>query len=194
MTAHGFQASLAMSRRHEDAGWWLDVYRAAWPTMLAAVSVREDGWSQRAGIDRVVTLACGRVIRVDEKVRAKDYPDILLEIWSDRERREPGWACKPLNCDFIAYAFAPSGECYLFPTLNLQIAVRANIKAWLSAYGFRDAKNSGPRGSWTTQSIPVPKATLLNAISASMLVRFAPSHAPTAPLRPQPIPADGMPF
>jgi hypothetical protein len=39
-------------------------------------------------------------------VRAADWPDILLEQWSDEERRKPGWVQKPLACDFVAYAFA----------------------------------------------------------------------------------------
>lgn len=51
------------------------------------VSVRDDGWAQRGGIDRVITLACGRTIKIDEKVRKEDWPDILLERWSDEQRK-----------------------------------------------------------------------------------------------------------
>ena len=53
----------------------------------------------------------------DEKVRAEDWPDILLEQWSDEDRRAPGWVQKPLACDYIAYSFAPSGVCYLLPVM-----------------------------------------------------------------------------
>ena len=54
-------------------------FRKAFPTMVSAVSVRNDGWAQRGGIDRVITLPCGRVFTVDEKVRTTDWSDIL---WS----------------------------------------------------------------------------------------------------------------
>ena len=88
---HDFQASLARSREYADAPWWIDMYRRAFPTLQSAVTVRDDGWAQRGGIDRVLTLACGRTLTVDEKVRTNDWPDILLEQWSDEARRSPGW-------------------------------------------------------------------------------------------------------
>jgi hypothetical protein len=43
--------------------------------------------AQRGGIDRILTLECGRTYTVDEKVRMEDWPDILLERWSDEARR-----------------------------------------------------------------------------------------------------------
>jgi hypothetical protein len=60
------------------------MYRKAFPKLASAVAIREDGWAQRAGVDRVLTLECGRVYSVDEKVRTSDWPDILLEQWSDK--------------------------------------------------------------------------------------------------------------
>lgn len=69
---HDFHASLALSNSYVDAPWWLDIYRKAFPTLISAVPVRNDGWAQRGGIDRVITLACGRVYTADEKVRMND--------------------------------------------------------------------------------------------------------------------------
>jgi hypothetical protein len=119
---HNFTASLAMSERHSTARWWMDMYRRAFPRLASVVSVRDDGWAQRGGIDRLLTLSCGRTYSVDEKIRAEDWPDILLEQWSDEARRIPGWIQKPLACDFIAYAYAPSGRCFLLPVPALQRA------------------------------------------------------------------------
>ncbi|MDP3674538.1 MAG: hypothetical protein Q8R44_05530 [Novosphingobium sp.] len=96
---HDFDASLTLSQSYADAPLWLDLYRQAFPTLISAVSVRDDGWAQRVGIDRVLTLACGRNYAVDEKVRARDWPDVLLEEWSDEARHPPGWVQKPLACD-----------------------------------------------------------------------------------------------
>jgi hypothetical protein len=98
------------------------VYRRALPRLASAVSVRDDGWAQRGGIDRLLTLSCGRTYSVDEKVRTQAWPDILLEQWSDEARQSPGWVQKPLACDFIAYAFAPTGVCYFLPVPALQRA------------------------------------------------------------------------
>lgn len=167
---HDFATSLALSHSYADAPWWLDIYRRAFPTLVTAVSVRDDGWAQRGGIDRVLTLACGRTYTVDEKVRTNDWPDILLEQWSDEARRSPGWVQKPLACDFIAYAFAPSRRCYLLPVALLQRAWRMNGRGWIEEYGQRRARNT----SWTSASVPVPIAVLREAISEAMLVAATP--------------------
>lgn len=163
---HNFEQSLALSQSYSEAPWWLDMYRRAFPTLQSAVSVRNDGWAQRAGIDRVLTLACGRTVTIDEKVRTNDWPDILLEQWSDEARRVPGWVQKPLGCDLIAYAFAPSGRCYLLPVLLLQRAWRLNGREWILVYGQRRAQNVG----YVSANVPVPIATLMQAMSDAMLV------------------------
>jgi hypothetical protein len=165
---HDFMQSLAKSNAHADAPWWLEVYRLAFPSLLASVSVREDGWAQRGGVDRVLTLSSGRTISVDEKVREKDWPDILLERWSDEAKQKPGWIQKPLLCDYIAYAFIPSQRCYLFPTLLLQRAWRLSGRDWITAYGERRAQNRG----YVTVSVPVPIPVLLAEIANSVVVEW----------------------
>jgi hypothetical protein len=163
---HTFADSLAISEAYSDASWWLDVYRRAMPRLASVVSVREDGWAQRGGIDRLLTLSCGRTFTVDEKIRTCDWPDILLEQWSDEERRVPGWIQKPLACDFIAYAFAPSGTCYLLPVVPLQRAWRQHGREWLERYGTRRAQNPG----YVSVGVPVPRDVLLTAIAQAMEV------------------------
>jgi hypothetical protein len=165
---HDFRASLTLSEAYSDAPWWLDLYRRAFPTLISAVSVRNDGWAQRGGIDRVLTLACGRVFTVDEKVRTVDWPDILLEQWSDEDRRSPGWVQKPLACDFIAYAFAPSRRCYLLPVVPLQRAWRLFGRHWIVSHGQRRARNIG----YVSTSVPVPIDALLHGMTAAMLLEI----------------------
>jgi hypothetical protein len=146
----------------------MDVYRRALPRLASAVSVRDDGWAQRGGIDRLLTLSCGRTYSVDEKVRTREWPDILLEQWSDEARRVPGWIQKPLACDFIAYAFAPSGVCYMLPVPALQRAWRHHGRGWLLLYGTRRAYNHG----WVSVGVPVPTDVLLQAIAEAMIVSW----------------------
>jgi hypothetical protein len=165
---HDFKQSLARSHGHADAPWWLEVYMSAFPSLQAAVNVRDDGWAQRGGIDRVLTLASGKTLTVDEKVRELDWPDILLEYWSDYERRVPGWVAKDLACDFIAYAFVPSQTCYLLPFQTLRRAWKTNAKEWVSRYRRIEADN----GRYTTVSVPVPTDVLMTAITGAMSVSW----------------------
>ena len=168
MVVHDFHDSLAKSAAQANAGWWIDVYRKAFPTLESAVCVRADGWAQRGGIDRVITLGSGKTLTVDEKVRDSDWPDILLEYWSSKERRTPGWVAKDLACDFIAYAFIPSETCYLLPFHSLRAAWRDNHKKWVKQYRKVEAKNPG----YTTVSVPVPIPELLSALNDSMTIKW----------------------
>ena len=173
---HDFRRSLSRSHALADAAWWETVYRKAFPGFMAMVSVRNDGWAQRGGIDRVITLREGRTILIDEKVREKDWPDILLERWSDRNRRIPGWIQKDLACEFIAYAFLPSRRCYLLPFLILRKSWIDHGKRWIArAYDNTDrqfqvihAVNNG----YTTESIAIPIEMLLQSMTESMCVSW----------------------
>jgi len=162
---HRFDDSLALSERYGDT-WWLPIYRRAFPTLRSAVAVNEDGWAQRGGIDRLLTLACGRTYTVDEKIRTSDWPDVLLERWSDEARRSPGWVQKPLATDFIAYAYAPTATCVLLPVPALQRAWRQHGRGWIGLYGERRAVN--PR--YTSVSVPVPRTVLMQAMVEAMFV------------------------
>lgn len=169
---HHFRTSLAISDSYRGAGWWIPVYQRAFPRLESAVAVKDDGWAQRGGIDRLVTLSCGRTFSIDEKVRLHEWPDILLEQWSDEARRIPGWVQKPLACDFIAYAFAPTGVCYLLPVPALQRAWRMFGRDWIKHYGKRRAYNPG----YVSVSVPVPKTELIWAIAQAMIVDPKPAR------------------
>lgn len=168
MDKHNFQKSLELSQRYADAAWWMDVYRLAFPSLQSAVCVRADGWAQRGGIDRVLTLGSGKTLTVDEKVRAKNWPDIALEYWSSVEDKKLGWVAKDLACDFIAYAFVPSETCYLLPFHTLRRAWRANGASWIKDHRRIDAANE----RYTTRSVGVPIPELLRAISDATVIHW----------------------
>lgn len=172
---HNFADSLALSHEQEDALWWDEIYGKAFPGHLSAVSVRNDGWAQRGGIDRVVTLQSGKVVTIDEKVRQKSYGDILLEYWSNRENKVPGWIAKDLACDFIAYAFIPDQTCYLLPFFSLRRAWRENHRDWVAMArnaegGYRIVEAQNP--TYVTESVAVPIPDLLSAISQAQIVSW----------------------
>lgn len=162
---HRFADSLALSAQY-GPDRWLPIYRRAFPTLMSAVAVEHDGWAQRGGIDRLLTLACGRTFTVDEKIRMEDWPDVLLERWSDESRKVAGWVQKPLAADFIAYAHAPAATCVLLPVPALQRAWRQHGRQWIGLYGQRRAYNQG----YASVSVPVPRGVLMQAIVEAMFV------------------------
>jgi hypothetical protein len=169
MVVHDFKTSLAKSHAQTDAPWWREVYEQAFPGLVSMTCVRGDGWAQRGGIDRVLTLGSGKTHTVDEKVRDKAWPDILLEIWSDEKRRKRGWIQKELACDYIAYAFIPIATCYLLPFPTLRRAWRANGQDWIARFPRIEAKNTG----YVTVSVAVPIGDLLNAMNDAMTVYWS---------------------
>lgn len=172
--SHNFAESLAFSHRAEDLPFWLEVYTKAFPSMIGMHSHRADGEHQRNGIDRSLLLENSKQILVDEKVRKEDYGDILLERWSDLERKVPGWVVKPLRADYIAYAILPTSTCYLLPVALLQAAWRTHGRRWMGQCKTCDAHNQFGSRSWVTRSFAVPTAELLGAMGDHMRVSFAP--------------------
>jgi len=182
---HDFGESLAKSHAAEDLPFWKEVYRKSFPTMIGMYNHRQDGDHQRQGIDRSIVLENSKQILIDEKVRYKNqttgkiYDDILLEYWSNEGMRVPGWVCKPLLCDYIAYAIAPLGICYLLPVLQLQSAWSLYGQKWIAEFtskigGPIRAKNKCTGGTYTTVSIAVPAKTLYPAIGAALRANFTP--------------------
>ncbi len=165
---HDFNDQLAYSHSQTDQPWWNEVYRLAFPNFASMVSVRADGWAQRGGIDRVLTLNSGKTLWIDEKVRRKHWDDICLEYWSDRDRRIRGWVAKDLACDYIAYAFETSGVCYLLPFLQLRRAWREHHVKWVRDYPSVPAPNNG----YVTVSVAVPTETLLGALTQALIVEW----------------------
>lgn len=165
-----FHTDLEFSRSLSDEPFWYDVYRKAFPGLESAVCVRNDGWAQRGGIDRVLTLGSGKTLTVDEKGRREDWPDIALEYKHvyKNGHRTLGWIAKELACDYLAYAFVPSKRCFLFPFPTLRRTWRLNGLKWKKE--FRDI--SSPNGAYETHSICVPTEVLLKSIADSMLVKW----------------------
>lgn len=166
---HDFADSLAASHRASDLPIWEEIYRKSFPDFLAMVDHRQDGEHQRAGIDRSVILENSKQILIDEKIRWKPYPDIAVEYLSNDRTGAPGWACKPLRADYIAYAIAPLGMCYLLPVIQLQQAWRRKGEIWKAGCFIVRAPNRG----YTTLSAAVPVHELFSEIGRALRVPFA---------------------
>jgi len=171
-----FRECLKMSHEAEDLPFWEHVYRKAFPRMAAMVNHRADGWHQRAGIDRSIILDNSKKILIDEKVRGRNrrtgriYEDVSLEYISNDKTGALGWVCKSLACDFIAYAIAPLGRCYLLPVNQLQCAWEKNKDDWFERFHALHAKNRG----YNTWFLPIPIKTLFPAIGQELRISFEP--------------------
>jgi hypothetical protein len=167
---HDFDKSLAHAQANAEEAWWEQVYRTAFPGFATMMNVHKDGWAQRGGIDRVILLESGKVLFIDEKVRWKAWPDILLEYEhvsaSDEERRWPGWVAKDLACDFVAYAFVAARRCYLLPFVPLRRAWIENSARWLAELPHVRAQNQG----YVTHSVAVPTEVLFKALQGALRV------------------------
>lgn len=141
-TVNDFAERLAYSHAQSDQPWWDDIYRRAFPDLVHTIDLRHDGWHQKAGRDRAVILSNGKTIYVDEKAREDDYGDIFVEVWSVYPKgckgsgyppvagAVPGWACKPLDCDYLAYAIVPQRTCYLYPFQGIRSAWELYGNLW----------------------------------------------------------------
>lgn len=173
---HDFNKSLASSHKADEAPFWEECYRQAFPDFVAMHSSRMDGEHQRQGIDRLIVLSNNKTILIDEKVRGRNtttgkiYNDIALEYSHHYTNGtvKPGWVCKPLLCDYIAYAIAPIGKCYLLPVVQLQSVWRKQSPVWLTKYPVIESRNT----SWTTRSCCVPVSEVYSAIGNALRIFF----------------------
>ena len=155
-----FQQCLDFSHSAHDLPLWREVYERAFPDMVGMHCHRADGDHQRLGIDRSIVLSTGKTLWIDEKVRKKNYSDIALEFVSNNRTNTPGWVCKKLMCDYIAYAIAPAGKCYLLPVVQLQSAWKTNQEQWRQQYQIISAINRG----YCTLSCCIPPDVLFRKI------------------------------
>jgi len=163
---HSFGKSL--KRSHEIAGepFWEEIYREFFPDFHSMAYIEKDGWAQRGGVDRIIVLGSSRIVKIQEKCREEVWPDILLERWSDRGSRKPGWIQENLDCDYLAYVFLPTKECHMLPFLALRRAWRMFGREWIERYPPTIAANRG----WVTEGVPVPIAALYLALSEASRV------------------------
>lgn len=182
-----FQRCLEQSHSAADLPLWEEVYRTAFPSFQGMFYHEADGYQQRQGVDRSVTLLHSKQILVDEKARGinkitgKVYKDIALEYRSDDARHTPGWVCKPLQCDYIAYAIIPLGKCYLLPVIQLQAAWEQHEELWFSKMQHDKGGDDKPyydirakNDSWWTRSIGIPVDVLYRAMGNMLRINFEP--------------------
>jgi len=135
--------------------------------LLDRIEVVTDLDRQKLGIDKVLWFANGDKVTIDEKRRRTDWGDVLLELWSNYERRTWGWLFT-MHSDYIVYIVVPSKTVLLLPVLLLRCAWKCNGKRWRKIYPIKDAYNPG----YKTRNIFIPTQILLDAISKQLVLDF----------------------
>ena len=164
--AHDFKKALEWSMEASAEPFWNAVYAKAFSNMVKHMPVTEDGEHQRMGIDRVVFLSNGKTLYIDEKKRRKVYPDILLEYISVDKYNKVGWIEKNLPIDYLAYAFMPTSQCYLFNWPLLRRAWLHYGNEWKDKYFTSVAQNHG----YQTHSLAVPITVLCSAVKQASII------------------------
>lgn len=173
---HEFEASKTKSHSAADSPIWKECYEKFFPSMVAMTDHRKNGYWQHLGIDRSVILDTSKQIKIDEKARFpnpktnKSYDDIALEYLSNDRMGTPGWVCKPLQCDYIAYAILQLGKCYLLPVQQLQSAWVIHGEEWKEQYYNIEAKNP----NYSSWSVAVPPHILFPAMADALRCDFTP--------------------
>lgn len=160
---HDFKESLEKANETKLNAFWLPIYKEAFGNFVQFMACDSDCKIQRQGIDRVIILDNGKVLNIDEKVRYKEYDDILLEYISVDTTGALGWMEKDLSIDYLAYAFLDSQTCYLIDWRMLKRAWRYYKDIWISKYRLVTAKNNG----YNTISVAVPIDVILEKVSGA---------------------------
>lgn len=173
MTVHDFKEQLEWSEAAGYEPFWDAVYKKAFPNLVNHMMCSGDVKSQRMGIDRLILLANGKTISIDEKKRKSVYPDILLEYISVDTTGAPGWMDKDLAIDYLAYAFMPTKKCYLLPWPLLRRAWLHYGAKWIAdgkskQRGFRivPGNNHGD----TTWNVAVPVSVIESALRTAAII------------------------
>lgn len=159
-----FYRDLEYSLELNDSNSLDEFYKANFPQLEKIIEVK-DLDMQKLGIDKILVLANGKRLLIDEKKRRKDYGDILLEEYSNFELRKVGWLGRDKHTDYIVYWIRESNTVYLLPFILLQKAWVSNYYTWLKDYGRKFASNNYYR----TSNIPIPKDILLESIRNEMV-------------------------
>ena len=167
MKLNDFKTDLEYSLESGEDILFDNFYRRIFGNSLVRIEKAEDLERQFQGIDKILHFDSGKKILVDEKKRRKDYGDILVEIYSNTEKKTPGWTFKPYT-DYFVYAIMPAGKIYLLPALLLKLWVKENWSHIQNYFQKIEAKNPG----YITTSYAVPTDILLSGLKQIMEKSF----------------------
>lgn len=127
----------------------------------------EDVSEQKKGIDKLVYLSNGRVVKLEEKLRDSNYEDVLIEAWStffdwNDKRNRDGWIRKTnQEAELLLYVF-PNGDWLIVPFALLQTTWKRHSAAWHSDE--RIGKKVARDGTKKSMNAAIPFDILIGAL------------------------------
>jgi len=147
---HDFKKDLEYSKKHNEI--LHEFYKKHYKAIKIGESTLEE---DKLGIDKKLYTEKW-IIYIDEKIRKRDYGDILLETQSCVETNSIGWALDPKKkTHIIIYYIEETKIVYLIDYQELRTAFDMNYEYWAKSW-FKYAYNK--RHDWTTyrsENIPV---------------------------------------
>lgn len=154
------------AKKNEDFN---NFYRLHFPVLkIKPITFEEYPQAQLNGIDKLIYLTNGKIIRIDEKVRRTAYPDYALELISNTKTGALGWLYK-CKSDYIMYYKEPIKEATILPYPLLVSVWVKNKDIWLKEYEIRTAHNKG----YDSLFIPIPSDVLLYEIKNQLCQSYA---------------------
>jgi len=138
--------------------WILGKYKLAFPhaQQFIECTVKD---SQKKGIDYYALFNENKVLFIEEKVRWKSYPDILIEEYANWEMKILGWGLDiTKKSHYLAYIVIPRHEIFIFYYPALRQFFITNHDFLLAKYDreFGETYDYSGRLSYQTSNIPVP--------------------------------------
>ena len=140
--------------------WW-EFYKKTFPSLLRfkRVSSKEENIK---GYDRILCVGKhNKIILIEEKEDKYKTGNFFLEYISNDSTRSPGWICKPLKAEYIAYYFINYNKHYLFDTRLLQYVWIVNNEDWKYKYGIKIVPNI----DYNTLGVAVPINKVLQEVN-----------------------------
>jgi hypothetical protein len=156
MTAHQFSDGLRAETAATDL---CDSLWRAWFGATTAVRRTTSLADQRRGVDGVLEPVPGWLVTFQEKARAKDWGDVLLETVSSTATKRPGWAFT-CEADVLLYAITPPRRGIILPPSAIAKALTRHRPKWEATYGIKRA----PNAHYDTLNVAVPTSVLRAAI------------------------------
>ena len=128
----------------------------------------------KEGTDWWVDYSHREPISIDIKARDLDplnfdrdpKDDLILETWSNIEKKIPGWTLNPnKRTDYILWFWKPTGRYLLLSFPKLLYVFIKNWKKWKEIYPIDTTKSRGSYGiTWKSEYIKVPRKIVLGEI------------------------------
>lgn len=145
-----------------------------------ALSIRRAGdVNDKMGADFAIEFPHGQFRFVDVKMRRIDFKarrmdDIALEVWSNVERRKPGWALDDSKLtDYYLFVWNDTGRIVMFDARALRAVTRVHLSRWQASSKSAKQRTPTKSGSYSSSVVFVSSDELARLIGRWQGIQLA---------------------